>query len=538
MAWRVSLKAKGYSRITGELFGLDNAPHHDEWYQILEDKSLRQIVLAAPRGHTKTSCFSVNYPLIRIAEDRNVRILLVSNVASQSQSFLREIVGHIERDEEYIEYAGNLKPKSPEKWTSTEIIVDRDRYDLKDPTISTVGAGGTILSKRADEIIIDDLLNFENSRTLEQRIKLKEWFFQVLLPVLAPGGRLIIVGTVWHLQDLLMEFLADPMFDYHKKFQAVISHPVNKDMWDHWYSLRMIGTPESKQAAKDYLKENREKMHEGVKVLWEKFFPYEKLYTLDRMNHVGFEKAYQNNIVSREDQKFKEEWLIRAMERGANMRLVRSLSPDQRKEYKAVTGGIDLAASEKTTADDNVNLVLGQRRLDDMITILSLDRGRYSPKEFRQIIAERATGLKPDRILVETNGYQNALKRDLVDYNLPIVGFNTGGEKFDPYIGVESLAIMFENDRIILPYDKTDPYTIQMIDALVDELRVFPIGHTGDSAMALWFAYTALRDIMTVSTDDGFLQMVKEDIASQEKQAPTYNWAGMAVHGTDVHNLL
>lgn len=534
-AWRQTIKGD-YNLLSEEVLGFENDPHQTEWYGVLSDKSLIQLALAAPRGHTKTTCVSVNYSLGEIAENPNVRILLVSNSASQSQSFLREIVGRIERDENYIEYAGELKPESPEKWSSTEIIINRSNLALKDPTIGTVGAGGTILSKRADIIICDDLLNFENTRTYDQRSKLKEWFYQVLLPVLVPGGRLVIVGTVWHAEDLLSELLTDPMFDYRKKFKAVIKEPTNKNLWNDWYNIRLIGTEEAKIEAEKFFQDNYEKMHEGVEILWHKF-PYKKLFALDKANHMAFEKMYQNNILNREDQKFKDEWLERAKERGRNYRLIRSLSTDQRQEFKAVTQGIDLAASEETQADDNALLTIGQRRLDDMILLLGLERGHYSPADFRKTIAERATGFKPDRMLVETNGYQVALKRDLAVHNLPIVGYQTGKEKFDPFIGVESMAILFENDRIILPYDKTDPYTIEMVDKLVDELRMFPAGHTGDSAMALWFANTALRDIMAVEGDSqGFFQMIKEDLAQVADKPVVHDWRGMASKQGD--NLL
>lgn len=464
--------------------------------------------------------------LWKIAKDPNVRILLVSNTETQAQSFLREIVARIERDENFIDFAGQLKPAIPDKWTSKEIIVNRTRFDMKDPTISTVGMGGTILSKRANIILCDDILSFENTRTFEQRQKMKDWFDTVLLPVLIPGGRVIVVGTVWQDKDLLQDLLKNAEYDYRKKFKAIIHDPIHPELWEQWYAMRMEGTDEARLRADAFLEENREIMHEGVKLLWERKndvgFTYEMLYLRKRANSVAFEKSYQNNIISREDQKFKEEWLARALERGANYRLIRELSNDARKELKYVTGGIDLAASEKEQADDNAMVQLGQRKIDDMIQLLSLDRGKFSPADWRKTIAERSTSLKPDRIIVETNGYQNALKRDMAEYNLPIVSYATGGEKFDPYIGVESLAILFENDRIILPYDKTDPYTVTMMDMLIDELRMFPVGHTGDSAMALWFAYTALRDLVNPSKNtSGFMGVIKEDLQALKEKGDT-----------------
>lgn len=520
-----------------EVFGFQNAVFQWEWYSVLSNQSLRSIVLAAPRGHTKSSCFSVVYPSWEIARNPNVRILLVSGAESQSQSFLREVTGRMERDPHFIDFmGGQIKPDEPEKWTDREIIVERPNLNLKDPTLSTVGVGGTILSKRADIIICDDILNPENTRTPAQRQKLKEWFYQVLMPVLVPGGRLIFVGTVWNPQDLLTELLKDPSFDYRKRFKAVLEEPTHDELWKQWYSIRLQGTETSKAEADAFMEANKEKMNEGIQVLWPEMFPYRILYPIKRSNSAAFEKMYQNNIISREDQKFKEEWLERAKERGSNYRLVRSLDPDARKSFVAVTAGIDLAASENEQGDDNVNLHLGLRKTDDMVMVLSIDRGKFTPAVWRSTVAERHDHMRPDRMVVETNGYQAAMKRDLADKNLPIVAFHTGGEKLDPYIGVESLAIMFENDRIILPYDKSDPYTIALIDQLVDELRLFPGGHTGDSVMAFWFAYTALRDL-TAGRRSGFMSIVNEDIKAGKteelaKPPGLSGWVNLANGGT------
>lgn len=507
--WREKVRDGGMSLFSEEVLGFSNVGYQDEWYGVMDNRALKKIAVAAPRNHIKSTAFTVNYSLGRMPQDHNVRILIVTNTESQGQAFLREIAGKVERDQSYIDYAGQLKPAIPERWTAREIIITRDVMH-KDPTISTVGVGGTILSKRADEIICDDILSPENTRTVEQRMKIKEWFYSVLLPVLVPGGRLIFVGTIWHPQDLLSEILDDGSWDYRKKFKAVISWPERMELWDQWYALRFEGTPESTAKAQEFLDVNKEEMHRGCEVLWPNVWPFVELYLKWRANRSSFEKSYQNNIVSREDQKFKEEWLERAKARGANYRLVRSLSMDARKEFKALTAGIDLAASEDEQGDDNAMLSLGQRRMDDMVQVVSIDRGKFTPRAWRSTIVERHKNMHHDRIVVESNAYQIAIKRDLAEYNLPVVSFTTGGEKLDPYIGVESLAILFENDRIILPYDRSDPYTVSLIDQLVDELRQFPVGHTGDTAMALWFSFTGLRDMLT-REESGFLAMIRQD---------------------------
>jgi len=220
-----------------KVLGFKNAPHHKEWYDILDNNDYKKIVIAAPRSHAKSTCLSVNYPLQEIARNRNIRILIVSNALDQAQMFLREIKARITQDDNYKVYAGELMARYPEKWTDREIIVARDDLTLKDPTVSVVGMGGTILARRADIIICDDVLNQENTRTPEQRKKVKQWFYEVLLPVLEPGGRLIYIGTVWHPEDLLNELLKDPSFDFRKRYKAIISDSKRRDLWDTWVEV-------------------------------------------------------------------------------------------------------------------------------------------------------------------------------------------------------------------------------------------------------------------------------------------------------------
>ena len=78
---------------------------------------------------------------------------------------------------------------------------------------------------------------------------------------------------------------------------------------------------------------------------------------------------------------------------------------------------------------------------------------------------------------------------------MPVRGYKTGGEKKDPFIGINSLAIYAELGKLVLPFDNTDPRTINLISQLVNEMRAFPDGHTGDSLMALWFAFSEMRDL-------------------------------------------
>jgi hypothetical protein len=482
--------------------GHTNAPHHVEWYDILQDKLYTpeengwddelvdvpighvhyndRIVVMAPRSHSKSTCFTVNYPLWEIGRDPNIRVLIVSSTATIAQGFLREIKGQMKNNKTYRRIFGDLFPdeeKEAEKWTNSEIIVNRTNYKIKDPTISTVGSGGAILSKRADIIICDDILSPENTRTEEQREKMRTWFKDVLLPVLEPDGKIIVVGTAWNLEDLYHELMKKTKtYKVRRRYKAVIDP-------------------------------------EAERVLWPERWTYQKLMALrdDEIGITSFNKSYQNEAISSEDAVFQPAWTEAAKKRGAN----RTLLPDF--DYSwwdlgpvTISMGVDLAISKKSTADKTAFAVIA-RLADGRKLPLWLESGRYSPAETRSRIIELYENYHPEIIIVETNAYQASLQIDLAEQtDMPIKGYVTGGEKFDEEVGLNSLAVEFENDKWILPYSNKDGYTIRNVDELVQGMLQFPSGHTADILMALWFANTGMRQLISSPKTSGTARIGKQ----------------------------
>jgi len=486
-----------------------------EWSSICDDFTKKFIVLAAPRNHGKSEHFSVDFPLKEILRDRNIRIVIVSNTASQADAFVRTIVMNIEGNSRLIDIFGNLKGEKPEKWTDNQIIVQRVAT-YKDPTVCGVGVGGPILSKRADLIICDDLLNIENTRTIEQRRKIKDWFYEVLRPVLNPNGRIVFIGTLWHKEDLLSELLKSPEPDYKKVYKAIISDS-KSEKWNEYIKISQNNEDEKRsETAKIFLDTNKTEMMEGVKVLWPERFPYEKLILLRTAKKISFEKSYQNNILGKEEQVFTVASLEKAKKAGASYKLLRSIVIPN---LKAVVQGVDLAVGFKEENDDNSLLTLGLLP-DDKFIILNIEVGKWKPQDRKNIIKEQSQSFKPIQIKVETNGYQETLKMELEDENIPVAGMRTGANKWDDDLGVSGLAILLDNGRFILPYDTSDPRTVSLIDRLVDEMREFPSGHTGDVLMSLWFAYCAMRELLE-NSDNGFLQWCREQRNNENKPSDT-----------------
>ena len=508
---------KEFKIFFGKIIGLKNAPFQNELDDILSDHdNYKKIAIAYARDHGKSTHLSIGYPLWEIGKNHNLRILLVSSTASVTQTFMTEIIGHIEKNELYQWWSKAIDPrhkgvvpqykgtrKASQMWSGNSIIIDREDLNLKDPTINAVGLFGSILSKRADIIIVDDLVNQVNSMTEDQRLKVIDWFYTTILPVLVPGGRIVYLGNTWHQDDLVARLLKDPQFDYRKVRPAIIHESNHPELWQQWSAIILDESIEvimRKQKAEQFYQDNKVLMEEGVQVLWPARWSYKDLYLKRLSNSYAFERMYQCDPTNRPNQKIRDEWIDLALKKGAKFKLQRTPHPGM--TIAISCSGLDLAISEEESSDDTVLLTLdkvqygsGELKTGDFI-IRNIQRGKFSPNEVRMMLKDHIDNDGVMGARVETVGYQDAIRRDMVDmgYQEKITGYHTGGEKNDPDVGVNSLAILLELGKLILPSDSSDPNTAKLISQLANEMRSFPDGHTGDSLMALWFAYSEIRD--------------------------------------------
>jgi len=502
------------------IIGYVNPPFLDELDDVISDEAYKKIIAAFPRGHGKSTHLSIGYPLWLMAQNHNIRILIVSNTSTSAQGFLRGILSQIEKNEKYKEWAKYIDPakigvapsirkvghKVEEKWSGQAITIQRNDPQLKDPTIAAVGLFGAIVGKRIDVIIIDDIVDQQNSDTEEQRNKIKEWFRTTLLPVLVNDGtgRVIYLGNTWHMDDLVQDLLSDPSFDYKKKLKSIISESEHPELWQDWAKIRLqdgVHPRVREEAAQAFYETHKFAMDAGVQVLWPDRMPYGELY-LKRMTdgEYAFARMYQCDPASKPDQKFQEKWLDEAKRKGKD--LILQDAPREGLTTDITTSGLDLAISLEDSADETVLLTIDRIRYgNDVIhtgdvVIRNIRRGKMTPNTVRIMVKQHNDNVRPSAIRVESNQYQQSMVNDLLDMGqVNVRGYKTGGEKNDIEIGINSLAILAENGKLIIPYNENDPRTMELCGKLVNEMRKWPDGHTGDSLMALWLSVLELRDL-------------------------------------------
>lgn len=208
-------------------------------------------------------------------------------------------------------------------------------------------------------------------------------------------------------------------------------------------------------------------MSEGIEVLWPERYPYSDLYMMRVANPYAFARMYQCDPSIRPNQKFLESDIEKALHKGRDMVLQDEPRGDYETAYTA--SGLDLAISQKAWSDDTAFVSLdrvktdcGEIKTGDYI-IRNIERGKFLPKEVIDRVSRHYYTVNPIGIRVESVAYQESLILDLGERGIPVRSYKTGAEKNDPDIGVNSLAVLLSQGKLVLPYSNKDARTRQWV---------------------------------------------------------------------------
>lgn len=178
---------------------------HRPLIKALESQITRKLI-CVPRGSLKSSLGCVAFPIWLLLNNPNLRILIDSELFSNSATFLREIKGHLQSDE-LITLFGDFKTKT---WNEDEIVIKQRTKILKEPSITVGGVGTTRVGQHYDVIIGDDYNSPKNSNTPEKAQKVID-HYKYNLSILEPEGTYVIIGTRYSENDLIGYILREQL---------------------------------------------------------------------------------------------------------------------------------------------------------------------------------------------------------------------------------------------------------------------------------------------------------------------------------------
>ena len=185
---------------------------HANMVRVLQSLSPNKM-LVCPRGSFKSSLAATAYPLWRLVKNPNLRIMIASELYTNSKNFIRQIRSIIESDGFRMLY-GDWRGSS---WGEGEIIVSSRTESKKEASITAAGIGTIKVGQHMDLVIFDDLNSQNNSDTPEKAQKVLD-YNKYMISILDPGGEIVVTATRYSLNDLPEFVLKNEVGDEHAYF--------------------------------------------------------------------------------------------------------------------------------------------------------------------------------------------------------------------------------------------------------------------------------------------------------------------------------
>jgi phage terminase large subunit-like protein len=180
------------------------APAHKE-LSALADRQL-QLLIQIAREHAKSTLFSFIRILRKICADRNMRIVIISKTSGAAEKFVGAVAAQLEQNTALVRDFGAFRA-SDSPWTQGQFTVIR-KAAYKEPTLQAVGRGGQIVSGRYELVVVDDAEDYDSTRTAERRLATYEWLIRDVVPVVVPGGQMLVIQTPQHESDVVGQIRA------------------------------------------------------------------------------------------------------------------------------------------------------------------------------------------------------------------------------------------------------------------------------------------------------------------------------------------
>jgi len=411
---------------------------HVSWFDALLKH--RFILLLAPPRHYKSTVCTITYPLFRLTEDHNMRILIVNETLDTAKLFLGEIKSHLRDNPKFRSRYGEWNVMA-DAWTEDRILIPRTVI-RKEPSIACASVLGTIVSIHPNLIILDDPCSNRNTLTPSQRLKIINWFQRDLLPRLDNGGQIVVVMTRWHTDDLAGWIM-------------------NNVGYNDWAVISL--------AAERYDEQGNHH------ILFPEVFSKEELEREKaRLGTANYNCVYLSDPSGQEGTDFKASWID-------------SGRYDKLPERLKVVAAVDPAISQKDKACDFAYSVVGK---DKEGTVFVLDAFKGSLDIVAQLNAVKRLNRihSPEIIVIESNGYQASfaqMVKNEPEIKAKIVELNN---REDKHARIRTLAPQFERGQIRLPR-RGDGW----VEQLEYQLLHFP--NTKDDMLdALWMAVGGVKD--------------------------------------------
>ena len=215
---------------------LQPACHHRLLLSELEQLSNGQydrLMILMPPGSAKSTYASVIFPAWWFAQHPYSSVIAASHSFSLAEHFSRRTRALIEAKRTYLGLAILPTQRSAASWTTN----NGGEY-------VAVGVRGAIAGRRADLVIIDDPIKSQaDAESARHRNHLWDWYRSDITTRLKPNGKIVLIMTRWHPEDLGGQLLDQEAANWKvMRLPALaeandpLGRPIGTALWPDWES--------------------------------------------------------------------------------------------------------------------------------------------------------------------------------------------------------------------------------------------------------------------------------------------------------------
>lgn len=255
-----------------------------EYLDLLVNGDIQFLIIEEPPRHGKSELVSRRLPAYVLGQNPNEQIIGCSYSSDLASRMNRDIQRIMNGDQYREIYPDTILPGKGEKRTKSKYLCNNDIFEIVDKKGSYTAAGvdGGITGMGFTLGIIDDpIKNQKEARSETYREGVWEWFTTTFYSRMEKNGRLVVVSTRWHEDDLIGRILN------------------SQDVGD-WVRVRFPAICEDENNKDDPRKEGE--------ALWLGKYPIERLQKIKNLQQHHFSALYQQRPSAVEGEIYKREY--------------------------------------------------------------------------------------------------------------------------------------------------------------------------------------------------------------------------------------
>tara|TARA_R110002072_G_scaffold54602_4_gene143204 strand:- start:3043 stop:4593 length:1551 start_codon:yes stop_codon:yes gene_type:complete len=407
-----------------------------------------RICVNIPPRHGKSQLVSIFYPAWFLGRNPDKKVMMVSHTTDLAVDFGRKVRNLIALDD-YRAIFPTVKlaqdSKSAGRWNTN---VGGEYY--------ACGIGSALAGRGADLLLVDDPHSEQDviNGNFEVFDKAYEWFTFGARTRLMPGGRVAIIQTRWHLDDLTGRVTRDMAQNDRSDQYDVIEFP----------AIIEVKNKKSKKITE--------------KPLWPEFFDLEALLrTKASMPTFQWNSQYQQQPTAEEAAIVKREWWNEW-----------TLEEPPSCEY--VIMSLDAAAEKHNRADYTAlttwGVFLNEEDSTYNLILLNSIKQRMEFPELKTLAMEEYNDWEPDSFIVEKKSSGTALYQEMRRMGLPVSEYTPHRGSGDKTARLNAVADIISSGLCWVPQTR-------WAEEVVEEVAGFPFMSNDDLVDSMVMALMRFR---------------------------------------------